>query len=445
MIKALIFRIFVFVITANTLSSSTVQEDYVGISVDSSETTLDFNFIEGGVKFLGKSYPYQLLAPKKIMKGEAYPLILFLHGAGERGNDNQIQKRHFPELIAKGNLNIQPCFVLAPQCPVGMTWADMDWSTAQSSPQKETPTEPMQAAIRSLQEVVMEYPIDLERIILTGLSMGGFGTWDLAMRYPYWFSAAVPICGGGDEANAHRLSGLNLQAWHGAEDRVVSVVRSQAVVKAIRELGNDVDYFELPNTRHDSWNEAYRRKEFLEFISSGTRDISRIQEASSSVLKRTILKGNERVVFFGDSITQFGAMENGYVDLLSKSFSKDNQVIFPAGISGNKVPDLLARMDPDVIDKRPTVVFVYIGINDVWHSQWNSGTKISEYEEGLREMVRRIHEAGSKVVLATPSVIGERIDGKNPLDEMLDEYADISRMVAREEGAYLCDLRRSFV
>jgi lysophospholipase L1-like esterase len=156
---------------------------------------------------------------------------------------------------------------------------------------------------------------------------------------------------------------------------------------------------------------------------------------------------DERIAFFGDSITQAGNAEGGYVDLIRRTLKSESSsaIIIPAGISGHKVPDLLKRLDKDVIDKKPTVVFIYIGINDVWHSQSGSGTDIEAYGEGLRKIIRSIHKSGSKVVLATPTVIGEKAKGENPLDEMLEEYAAVSRKVAKEEKAILCDLRAAFV
>lgn len=163
---------------------------------------------------------------------------------------------------------------------------------------------------------------------------------------------------------------------------------------------------------------------------------------------RPLGKG-ERIVFLGDSITQAGAGPGGYVTLVKEQFAKqhpdlDTEII-GAGISGNRVPDLEARLDRDVISKKPTLVVIYIGINDVWHSQNGRGTSKADYEQGLRRIVKRIQEAGSRVVLCTPSVIGEKHDGSNPLDTMLDEYSQISRSVAASERVRVLDLRKQFV
>ena len=155
----------------------------------------------------------------------------------------------------------------------------------------------------------------------------------------------------------------------------------------------------------------------------------------------------ETIVFLGDSITQSGDQPGGYVDLVRKELAADTDSIqvIGAGISGNKVPDLQARLQNDVLDRKPTTVVIYIGINDVWHSQSGNGTPLDEYETGLKDIVSKIQESGARVILATPSVIGEKTDGSNELDTMLDEYSQTSRQVAASCGVELLDLRARFI
>ena len=161
------------------------------------------------------------------------------------------------------------------------------------------------------------------------------------------------------------------------------------------------------------------------------------------------LKAGERIVFLGDSITQAGAAPGGYVTLVKETIAKNQPdakiAVIGAGISGNKVPDLEKRLDKDVLSHKPTLVVIYIGINDVWHSQNGKGTPKDVYEKGLRSLIERIGDAGARVILCTPSVIGEKADGSNPLDGMLAEYCDISRAVAKESGTQLLDLRKAFL
>lgn len=161
------------------------------------------------------------------------------------------------------------------------------------------------------------------------------------------------------------------------------------------------------------------------------------------------LKNGEVVVFLGDSITQAGAGETGYVTLFRRTLEAtrpDSGIrVIGAGISGNRVPDLQQRLDRDVLSHKPSVVVIYIGINDVWHSKSGRGTPADAYEAGLRELVQRCRAGGARVVLCTPSVIGEKTDGKNELDGLLDQYCGISRKVAAETESTLLDLRAAFL
>ena len=170
---------------------------------------------------------------------------------------------------------------------------------------------------------------------------------------------------------------------------------------------------------------------------------------SSWAAAPTPLKKGDRVVLLGDSITAAGVRKTGFITMMREVIDKkhaDLKVqLIGAGISGHKVPDCQKRLQRDVINKKPTIVFIYIGINDVWHSLSKRGTSKENFEKGLRRMIERINEAGGRVILCTPSVIGEKIGGVNKLDTMLDEYSDISRKVAKDTKSQLLDLRKLFV
>ena len=401
------------------------------------------HYIPGDVKVGEKTYPYIVLPPLEVVEGEEYPLFLFLHGAGERGSDNERQKGHFPNRMAGEWYRERfPGYVLAPQCPKGVKWADVAYGDPKNKPE---PSDPMRAAIAALGEVVRDHPIDTDRIMLTGLSMGGYGTFDLASRYPGWFAAAAAVCGGADERLAPRYAGLPMHVWHGDADRVISVERSRVMVQAMKELGLEVYYTELPGVRHNSWDNAYGKDGCIDELFRERRDPMKIQQATAKLLA-DVIAPDERVAFLGDSITQGGNNPGGYVDLVRKVLKehKPDSVVIPAGISGHKVPDLLKRFKRDVMDKGATLVFIYIGINDVWHSTSGKGTSKEDFEAGLHTLIQDLRASGADVVLATPSVIGEKPHGENSLDAMLTDYAAISRKVAAAEGVVLCDLQRSF-
>jgi lysophospholipase L1-like esterase len=167
------------------------------------------------------------------------------------------------------------------------------------------------------------------------------------------------------------------------------------------------------------------------------------------------LKKDDRVIFLGDSITQFGFKKkstSGFGNLITKAVADaypDLGIqIIGAGRSGHKVPDCQNRLDRSVLKKKPTIVVIYIGINDVWH--WNEGagtkgTTKERFESGLKDMIAKINAVGARVILCTPTVIGEKTDGTNKRDEMLEAYSEISRKVAEETNTQLLDLRKAFM
>jgi len=208
----------------------------------------------------------QLLPPPVIEPEQRYPLVVFLHGAGERGRDNDKQLKYLPTWMTEPALRERhPCFLLAPQCREDERWVDISWAEKKSTPQGP-PTTDMLAVIAVINAVVADEPVDKGRIYLTGLSMGGYGTWDLAARQPERFAALIPICGGGDEATAPRLAKLPIWCFHGDADEVVPVERSRSMIAAVRAAGGDPRYTELPGVGHDSWTPAYRDPAVLDWL-----------------------------------------------------------------------------------------------------------------------------------------------------------------------------------
>ncbi len=215
-----------------------------------------YNFTGG--EYENESFGYRLMSPAQIVEGETYPLILFLHGAGERGDDNESQLMHFPGWMAEPERREDyPCFVLVPQCSKGEIWSSIHWRSEPSATLDDDPADHMKMVVEILDLVVAQYPIDARRIYLTGLSMGGFGSWELAMRRPDYFAAVAPVCGGGDLTKAELLVDIPIYAYHGDADRAISVERTREIIAAIREAGGSPRYRELPGVGHNSWNAAY--------------------------------------------------------------------------------------------------------------------------------------------------------------------------------------------
>jgi predicted peptidase len=217
-------------------------------------------------------FAYRLLAPEPAATtgdGARHPLIVFLHGAGERGSDNVAQLKYLPAWMAEPeNRRRHPAFVLAPQCRMDERWVDVSWADGSSTPQPPTPTTDLAAAIAAIDAVVAREAVDPARIYLTGLSMGGYGTWDLAARSPERFAAVMPICGGGDERVAARLAGLPIWCFHGDADKAVPVGRSREMIAAVRRAGGRPIYSELAGVGHDSWTPAYRDGFVLDWLFS---------------------------------------------------------------------------------------------------------------------------------------------------------------------------------
>ncbi len=208
---------------------------------------------------------YRLFLPED--RSEPRPLVVFLHGAGERGSDNQKQLLYLPRLLASvARQREEPCFILAPQCPAGERWAEVPWGDARSTPMPREPSEAMKDAIAALEQSLRDENVDKERVYLIGLSMGGFGAIELAQRMPERFAAMAAICGGGDERAASRLVHLPCYFVHGEKDPVVPVQRSRSMVRALRKLGASPRYLEIPGAGHGVWMRAFRSSDLLRWL-----------------------------------------------------------------------------------------------------------------------------------------------------------------------------------
>lgn len=203
----------------------------------------------GGGKLL-----YRLTRPREAA-GKKLPLLLFLHGAGERGDDNAKQLKNCVRNLLPV-LERNSCVLVAPQCPVGKQWVEVNWSAAwHDAPEK--PSEPLGLTIELLAALQKELPLDGKRVYVTGLSMGGYGTWDILARRPDLFAAAVPLCGGGDEKQAPAIAKVPQWIFHGDRDTVVPTARSRNMVEALRKAGGSPKYTEFPGVGHNCWDKAY--------------------------------------------------------------------------------------------------------------------------------------------------------------------------------------------
>ena len=183
------------------------------------------------------------------------PLVIFLHGSGERGNDNEAQLKWGVQNFATSEIMAfhQP-IVIAPQCPKDVSWSN--FSREDMSLLAE-PTKPMKLLKELIDKTIEDLAVDTDRIYITGLSMGGFGTFDAISRYPDLFAAAVPVCGGGDVTKAKAIAHIPIWIFHGAKDAAVNVSFSQNMVTALTEAGANAGYTQYPEAGHFSWIAAY--------------------------------------------------------------------------------------------------------------------------------------------------------------------------------------------
>jgi len=204
-----------------------------------------------GIKYL-LFLPKDYTAPGK--KKERWPMILFLHGAGERGDNLELVKKHGPPKIVEQKPDF-PFIVVSPQCPQDEWW-------------------PTDALIPLVGEIVAKYRVDPDRIYLTGLSMGGFGTWKLAVQYPKQWAAIAPICGGGEPFLARRMKDVPVWTFHGGKDPLVPLKASEDMVNALKKAGaTDVNLTVYPEAGHDSWTEAYNNPELYDWFLQHRRTV----------------------------------------------------------------------------------------------------------------------------------------------------------------------------
>ena len=229
----------------------------------------------------GETLPYRLFVPKDYDKTKPHALVVFLHGAGERGSDNEAQLKHaqFLRFAADEAQKKQPTIIVAPQCPAGKMpdgkddykWVQVSWSARSPIPTPKEPSYGMRLTFEILDSIEKEFNIDPNRRYVTGLSMGGYGTFDALVRRPNYWAAAVPICGGMDNAKADVISHIPIWIFHGDKDGAVPVERSRTAVAALKAAGGEPKYTEFEGVGHFAWGPAYEEPELVNWLLSQTR------------------------------------------------------------------------------------------------------------------------------------------------------------------------------
>jgi predicted peptidase len=210
---------------------------------------------------------YRQLYPDNA-RGRKYPLVIFLHGSGERGNDNEAQLKWGAVNFADEKIMSRyPAIVIAPQCPIGKQWSNFTGDRNSRSLKLEAqPSVPMRLLREVISQAIKTLPIDSTRIYITGLSMGGFGTFDAISRYPELFAAAVPVCGGGDTEKVPVFSSIPIWMFQGAEDPTVNPQFTTDMLSALMKAGAHPGCSILPEVGHFSWLQAYTNEQMMEWL-----------------------------------------------------------------------------------------------------------------------------------------------------------------------------------
>lgn len=223
----------------------------------------------------GDSLPYRILYPENYDPAKKYPLVLFLHGAGERGNDNEKQLVHGSKLfLADSNRSRYPAIVVFPQCPENSFWAAVKVNREKQPFEINfnygaEMTAPLRSVTELTKQLIKEAGVHKKKVYITGLSMGGMGTFEMVYREPKLFAAAAPICGGGDIASYNKKTAkVPFWVFHGADDSVVDAKLSRQMVDRLKALNADVEYSEYPGVNHNSWDNAFAEPQFLSWMFS---------------------------------------------------------------------------------------------------------------------------------------------------------------------------------
>jgi predicted peptidase len=216
----------------------------------------------------GGTLPYQFRIPENYQVDRRYPLLVFLHGAGELGDDNSRQTINFPgNFLNAPNSRDYPFFIIAPQCPSKDTWVSFP-NYPRNAQTTQNPTPATRLTIELIEKLLSEYNIDEHRVYVLGVSLGGEGTFDIVSRRPDLFAAAVPICGIVDAAKASSMKDVSLWIFHGEDDDINPVIYSRMIVQALNAEGVSPRYTEYKGAGHSIWNRVYDEPELPPWLFS---------------------------------------------------------------------------------------------------------------------------------------------------------------------------------
>lgn len=408
----------------------------------------------------GGKLPYQILKPENYDAAKKYPLVIFLHGSGDRGDDNKAQLKWGGSLFPGQDVREKfPAFVIFPQCPRDQKWVEIGWSVeAPVAPADPGATQKLLIAL--IDKVAGEFSIDPDRHYLTGLSMGGFGTWDLIVRHPGRWAAAAPICGGGDKTKAAAAKGIPVWAFHGDADGVVKVERTIEMVAALKAANGSVAQTIYPGVGHNSWSLAFAEANFLPWMFAQRRGQA-AQKMELAVSPLTALAMPAENAFPGAGPLQVGewfknlwlkrrtgfsrnvAVEKGAIVFLGDSITQGWGSLaedFPGmkvanrGISGDTARGVRYRLRGDVLDLNPKAVSILIGTNDL-----ALGGEPQQVIDNIKAIVAELQKQNPEIPIILNRVMPRGPSpGKFP-EKIQQLNGMIDAMVAADAHLTVCD------
>jgi len=366
-------RLLVLILACASSAAALTVNDLAGL-----------HYIDGS----GNSLPYRLFTPAGRGAGQRFPLVLFLHGAGGRGNDNLMQIDDEPIALtfcAPDHQIDWPCFMIAPQCPVDKTWAAINagsnWNPG--GPMPVDPTWPLAAAKAVVDQLLAaNADIDPAQVYVVGFSMGGYGTWEAAIRWPQTFRKLAPICGGGDPGSIGAIAGRPIWAFHAADDGIVPVQGSRAMANAVWNAGGNALYTEYPssmNIGHYAWNPAFRDPDLLPWLFGQPR--------------RLVNGGDGLAAEFRNN-TDFSGAANATGYLSGAGAAADYNAEYSLGTPKNINADDFCVRFSGVLLPPVSGTYTINGSADDWIGIWIDGTQVvnGDGESGSIVLV-----AGTKV------------------------------------------------
>ena len=253
--------------------SGLLEQNYIEYAQNAGKTlsledVFDFRIYQNADTTL----PYRIYIPFNYDASKSYPLLVNLHGAGLRGNDNMSHLKIIDAALFRTDLPLDDAIIICPQCPENERWVDSAWARGSYSISSTPESNELKAVVELVKELMNTYPVDTNRVYACGFSMGGFATWDLLMRHSDLFCAGIPMCGAGDPTQADTLKNVGIWAIHGALDPTVPVSGSRDMAQALEAAGaTNFTYTELPENEHDVWTYTYGNPDIFTWLFAQTK------------------------------------------------------------------------------------------------------------------------------------------------------------------------------